>query len=63
MAKIFHIFQIGNTVSIFHLGCGNEELNITAPLHSDKFALDEDCLKIGIEMEVRTVLKLLGNDL
>ena len=49
--------------AFFHLGCGNEELNITAPLHSDKFALDEDCLKIGIEMEVRTVLKLLGNDL
>lgn len=49
--------------AFFHLGCGNEELKINAPLHSDKFALDEDCLKTGIEMEVRTVLKLLSRDL
>lgn len=47
--------------AFFHIGCGNEALKTTAPLHSDKFALDEDCLKVGIEMEVRTVLKLLGN--
>ncbi|HCJ58434.1 MAG TPA: hypothetical protein DHV55_14540 [Clostridiaceae bacterium] len=49
--------------AFFHLGCGNEELKTTAPLHSDKFALDEDCMKTGIEMEVRTVLKLLGQNL
>lgn len=48
--------------AFFHLGCGNEELKTTAPLHSDKFVLDEDCLKTGIEMEVRTVLKLLGQN-
>lgn len=48
--------------AFFHLGCGNEELKTTAPLHSDKFVLDEDCIKTGIEMEVRTVLKLLGQN-
>lgn len=48
--------------AFFHLGCGNEELKTTAPLHSDKFVLDEDCIKTGIEMEVRTVLKLLAQN-
>lgn len=45
--------------AFFHLGCGNKIKGSTEPLHSDKFILDEDCIKIGIEMEVKTVLNLL----
>ncbi len=45
--------------AFYHLGCGNKELGITAPAHNKKFDIDEDCLELGIELQVRNILKLL----
>jgi amidohydrolase len=46
----------------FHLGCGNKSLGITSNLHTDTFDIDEDCLSIGVELQVRNVLSLLNGD-
>lgn len=40
----------------FHLGCGNKEKNITSLIHTDKFDIDEGCLKIGTMMHVLNIL-------
>ncbi len=47
--------------AFFHLGCGNPSIGACEPLHNDKFLLDEDCMAIGVEIEVKTILKLLSN--
>ena len=44
----------------FHLGCGNQKKGISAPLHSREFALDEDCLAIGVRLETALIQQLLG---
>lgn len=44
----------------FHLGCGNPEKGITAPLHSPGFAIDEDCLAIGAGVLIGLTKKLLS---
>ncbi len=43
--------------AFFHLGCAHDGENF--PLHSKHFVANEACIKIGVEMEVKTVLKLL----
>lgn len=48
--------------AFFHLGCRNEEKGCNQPLHNDSFQLDEDCIALGVEMEVRAALRLLGMD-
>ncbi len=45
--------------AFYHLGCMNEMKGMTFPLHSKHFMLDEDCLAIGVEMQVNAVLSLL----
>lgn len=42
----------------FNLGCTKPGCN-PVPLHSDNLAPDEDSIELGIELEVRTVMKLL----
>ena len=44
--------------AFFHLGCGYPNTK-NAPLHSDVFELNEDCISYGIMMETYTSLKLL----
>ncbi len=46
----------------FHLGFGSEEKGTTFPLHNKLFMLDEDCLSLGMEAELRMVLRLLGGN-
>jgi amidohydrolase len=46
--------------AFYHLGCGNEEKGINEPLHNKKFMVDEDCIKTGLMMQVKTVLALLN---
>lgn len=46
--------------AFYHLGCGNAEKGIDAPLHTSNFDVDEDCIKIGVEIQVMSVLKLMG---
>jgi amidohydrolase len=48
--------------SLFYfIGNGNEEKGTTYPHHHPKFALDEDTLKYGVEMHVRTALDYLNS--
>lgn len=44
----------------FHLGCGNREKGITAPLHSPGFAIDEASLEIGVRLMIALAKKLLS---
>lgn len=42
------------------LGCRNEKLGITAPIHHSSFDIDESCLKTGIALFSQFVLDYLG---
>ena len=44
----------------YNLGCRNEEKNAIYPIHSSKFNLDERCLKLGVELQVKNVMELLN---
>ncbi len=44
---------------LYFVGTGNEEKGTHYPHHHPKFNIDEDTLKTGVEMHVRTVLKYL----
>lgn len=54
----FSYFSEERPSAFFHLGCGFPGDN--APLHNQNFKVNEDCMKVGIEVEVRTVINLLG---
>jgi amidohydrolase len=45
--------------AFYHLGCGNPEKGITAPLHSAAFDIDEDCLVYGTAMQAGLALAYL----
>jgi metal-dependent amidase/aminoacylase/carboxypeptidase family protein len=47
----------------YHLGCVNREKGITAPLHSQDFDIDEECLKLGVQLQAQLALKLLKRDI
>ncbi|MDO5788499.1 MAG: M20 family metallopeptidase [Fusobacterium sp.] len=42
--------------AFFNLGVGNKKKRITAPLHNDKFDIDEDSLKIGVALQIFNIL-------
>jgi metal-dependent amidase/aminoacylase/carboxypeptidase family protein len=46
--------------AFYHLGCGNQARGISATLHASNFDIDEDCLAVGVAMQVATTLRLLG---
>ena len=45
--------------AFFHLGCGNSLRGITYPLHTEHFDIDEECLKVGVRLQVENILFLL----
>ena len=45
--------------AFYHLGCGNPELGITAPLHSADFDIDEECLVYGAALQAGLALAFL----
>ncbi|HNZ83444.1 MAG TPA: M20 family metallopeptidase [Sedimentibacter sp.] len=45
--------------AFFHLGCGNSLRGITYPLHTEHFDIDEECLKVGVRLQVENILSLL----
>lgn len=55
----FFIDAAKNGGGYYHLGCGNKKKGITAPAHNSRFDIDEDCLEIGIKLQVENTLKLL----
>ena len=46
--------------AFYHLGCGVAGNEKPAPLHSAQFMLDEDCLPVGVAMQVAAALIYLG---
>lgn len=49
--------------SLFYfLGVGNKDKNTEYPHHHSKFDIDEDILKIGAEMHIRTALDFFKNE-
>ena len=44
----------------FNLGCRNEETGAVYPIHSSRFKIDEECLLIGVKLQLENVLNLLG---
>lgn len=42
--------------AFFNLGVGNKKKGIIAPLHNDKFDIDEDSLKIGVALQIFNIL-------
>ena len=45
--------------AFFHLGCGNSAKGITSPLHTEHFDIDEECLKVGVRLQVENIMTLL----
>lgn len=45
--------------AFYHLGCMNEAKGMVHPLHSALFNFDEQALKVGVMMQVESVLALL----
>lgn len=56
----FSYFSKAVKSCFYYLGCGNQEKGVTYPLHSSKFDLDENCLNIGVELQVKNVIELLN---
>jgi metal-dependent amidase/aminoacylase/carboxypeptidase family protein len=55
----FSFFARERPSAFYHLGCGNEAKGITAPLHTSRFTIDEDCLVTGVAMQIGVALRLL----
>lgn len=47
--------------AFFRLGCGNETKGITKDGHDPYFKIDEDCLKIGVAIQLKNILEALND--
>lgn len=56
-AEDFSYFAGARKSCFFSLGARNEKKSFTHPLHSNKFAVDEDCIALGIEIYLKSALK------
>lgn len=56
----FSYFVKARPGAFYHLGCGNEARGIRSALHTSTFEIDEDCLPVGVAMQVAATLKLLA---
>lgn len=55
----FAYFAAERPACFFHLGCAAEEPE-TRLLHSCYFKVDEQCIPVGIELQVQNVLSIIG---
>lgn len=55
----FAYYSLNRPSVFYYLGVGNEKKNITAPLHSANFNIDEDALEIGVGLMVYIALREL----
>jgi len=46
--------------TFYFVGAGNEEKDCTYPHHHPKFDIDEDSLKLGVEMHLKSVFGYLN---
>lgn len=54
----FSYFCQNTKACFFNLGCRNESIDAVYPIHSSKFMLDEECLEIGVKLQVENILRL-----
>ena len=59
-AEDFSYFSDVAKGAFFHLGCGNSIKGINSPIHTEKFDIDEKCLKIGVLLQVQNILSLFN---
>lgn len=59
-AEDFSYFSDVAKGAFFHLGCGNSEKGITSSIHTETFDIDEECLKVGVLLQVNNALTLLN---
>jgi len=43
----------------YNLGCGNKEKEWTSSIHSSKFMVDEECIKTGVLLQIKTLMSLM----
>lgn len=46
----------------YKLGCGNKEMGIEKPIHSNMFNVDENCIAYGIAIHVNTVMNFFKDN-
>lgn len=61
-AESFAFFLEKAQGAFYNLGCGNVDLGFVYKGHHPKFAVDESCIPVGIEMQVRSALRLLETE-
>jgi len=59
-AEDFSYFSDAAKGGFFHLGCGNSIKGITSPIHTEHFDIDEECLKVGVLLQVKNILSLFN---
>jgi amidohydrolase len=59
-AEDFSYFSDVAKGGFFHLGCGNSTKGITSAIHTETFDIDEECLKVGVLLQVNNVISLLN---
>jgi amidohydrolase len=60
LAEDFSYYSMLVPGTYFHLGCRNQTCTDVINLHSSKFNLDEDCIKIGVELMSQFALDYLN---
>ncbi|TCO71058.1 M20 metallopeptidase family protein [Marinisporobacter balticus] len=58
-ADDFSFFCKATKAAYYNLGCGNHKRGWTAPIHSECFMVDEECIKIGVILQTQTLIQLL----
>ena len=58
-AEDFSYFVDASKGAFFHLGCGNAEKGITSSIHTEYFDIDEQCLKVGVRLQIENILTLM----
>lgn len=58
-AEDFSFFLNEAPGAFYHLGCGNRERGITAGAHSKDFDIDENCLSLGVFLDICIIDQLL----
>ena len=58
----FSYFAQERPACFWHLGCADFSEGIDADLHNCRFDIDEDCLAVGVEIQVRAALRLMEEE-
>ncbi|WP_129600075.1 M20 metallopeptidase family protein [Anaerophilus nitritogenes] len=58
-ADDFSFFCQKTKGAYYNLGCGNHAKGWNAPIHSEYFMVDEECIKTGVALQVEVLLQLL----